>query len=505
MASKLKLGAFTLIPFRQLLSNGTPVELRRRPLALLSVLAEAGGALVTKDELIERVWSGAIVEDNAIQAQIAALRRVLGSDGKLIVTVHGLGYRLEIEASPLPEAVDSNLPTLAVLPFANLSDDPDQTYFVDGLMDELITSLTRIRTILVIASGSSFSLRDSGISAVDAARKLGVRYVLEGSVRRSGEDIRISVHLVDTDTGAQIWADRFNDRFDDIFALQDRVALAVAGAIEFSVQGAELRRSKNQPTKNLRSYDLYLQALALFRTVLQHNMFKALDLLEQALALDPDFALALSQASACHAMIARFRWSNDAEGGVKAMMAYIDRSLQLGGDDPQVIATAAMSYWAVGVLDDAARLAERATSLNPGSSLPWLARGKVAVALGNIELADECMQRSMRLDPISPNRSLQVGALAAIRFAQHRFEEGLIHAREYVELAHQPLSLGMLAATHGQLANVSAAGEAFAKLREHSQIPLEELAAMFFQDEAQQALLLQGLTHAEQAARATRR
>jgi TolB-like protein len=494
LGSHIRLGALTLIPFRQLLEGDAVVPLRRRPLAVLSVLAEAGGALVTKDELIARVWSGAVIEDNAIQAQIAALRRALGDQGKLVVTVHGLGYRLAMDAPAVPIVEEPALPSLAVLPFANLSDDPDQSYFVDGLMEELVTALTRIRTLFVIASGSTLSLKGLGISPVDAAKKLNVRYILEGSVRRAGDDIRISVRLVDAENGQQIWADRFNDRFEDIFALQDKVALTVAGVIEFSVQGAETKRSIHRPTRDLRGYELYLQAMALFRTYQQDKLFKALDLLDQAIALDANFALALSQASACHAMIERFRWSNDLEGNRRAIMDFVDRSLQHGADDPQVLATAAMSYWATGALNDADRLAARATDLNPGSSWSWLARGKVAVALGDIELADDCMQRSMRLDPISPNRNLQVGALAAIRFAQHRFEDALLYCREYVELAHQPLSLGLLAATYGQLGDEAAAREAFAEFRKHSSMPLSDLAAVFYRDEGLQALLLEGFS-----------
>jgi TolB-like protein len=498
-ASELSVGQFKLVPFRQLLVGNAPVGLARRPLALLSVLAEAGGALVTKDELIERVWSGNIVEENAIQAQIAAVRRALGSDAALLVTVHGLGYRLMV--TPDLGLEESELPSIAALPFANLSDDADQAYFVDGLMEEIVTSLTRIRTLVVIASGSSLSLKGQDIGAMDAAKKLGVRYVLEGSVRRAGDNLRISVRLIDTANQGQIWAEKFDGHFDDFFALQEQVALAVAGVIEFSVQGAETRRSAHRPTKDLRSYDLYLQALVLFRTYLQHNMFKSLDLLEQALAIDPNFALALSQASACHAVIARFRWSNDPESNGRAMMDYVDRSLQTGGDDPQVLATAAMSYWAVGDVDGGGRLAARATDLNPGSSWPWLARGKIAVAAGDMALADDCLQRSVRLDPISPNRNLQVGGLATVRFAQRRFEEGLGYARDYVELAGQPLSFGMLAATYGQLGKETEAAEAFVQLRNHSQMALADIAETFFHDEDLQALFLQGLVHAEESAK----
>jgi TolB-like protein len=481
--SEIVLGKLKLIPFRQLYDDNAIIPLRRTPLALLSVLAEAGGAVVTKDELIERIWAGNSIEDNAIQAQVAGLRRALGKHARLIMTVHGLGYRLSLPANTQSE---TELPSLAVLPFANLSSDPDQSYFVDGLLDEIVTSLSRIRTLIVIASGSTLSLKGQNLSPTEAAEKLDVRYVLEGSVRRAGEDIRISVRLVDASNGTQIWADGFNGSYADFFELQDRVALAVAGIIEFSVQNAEARRTIRRPTKDLQSYELYLRALSLFRNYEQHDMFAALDLLEQALVIDPKFALVLSQASACHALILQFRWSNDPDAHGRAMMELVERSLQHGGDDPQVLATAALSYWATGDLSGAARLAKRGTDLNPGSSFPWLARGKVAIAQGDIELADECMQKSMRLDPISPNRNLQVGVLAAICFAQRHFDEGLVYAHEYVELNHQPLSLGMLAATLEQLGEHEAAAKALAELRSRSPISLPELAAMIYRDETLQ-------------------
>lgn len=388
-------------------------------------------------------------------------------------------------------------PSIAVLPFANLSGDPDQEYFVDGLMEEIVTSLTRIRTIFVIASGSTRSLKGQEITPVAAAQRLGVRYVLEGSVRRSGNRVRIAVKLIDGIGGAQIWAHRFEDNLDDIFDLQDKVAMSVAGVIEFSVQTAETERSIRRPTEDLRSYELYLRALLKFRTYRREDMFAALELTSRAIALDSNYALALSLAAGCHAIIMQFHWSDDAPYHGRQMMDLIARSLQSGSDDPQVLASAAMAYWTAGNFAPAAQLADRATQLNPGSSWPWLARGQISVAMGDLDIADDCLERSIRLDPLSPNRALQLGALAAVRFAQRRFAEAIEINRERHMLASTPMSLGLMVAAYGHLGQQEAAREAFGQLRAVSDMSLSDIAAMYYQKAEQRQLFLDGVAAIE--------
>ena len=211
-------------------------------------------------------------------------RKVAASVGEL------LGRQPSAVAAPLSAP---SKPSIAVLPFANLSRDEDQDYFVEGMMDEVITALTRIHSLFVIGAGSSLSLKDQGVGASEAARRLGVRYILEGSVRRSGPKVRITVKLVDTSAGAQIWAERFEDTLDDIFALQDRVALSVAGVIEPTVHTAEMLRSARRPLESLGCYDLYLRAAALRATLRKEAVLQALELLDRALELQPDFAPAL--------------------------------------------------------------------------------------------------------------------------------------------------------------------------------------------------------------------
>lgn len=388
-------------------------------------------------------------------------------------------------------------PSIAVLPFANLTGDPDQEFFVDGLMEEIVTSLSRIRTIFVISSGSSRSLKGQDITPVEAANRLGVHYILEGSVRRAANRVRIAVKLIDGVGGAQIWAQRFEDKLDDIFELEDRVALSVAGIIEFSVQTAETERSIRRPTEDLRSYELYLRALLKFRTYRKEDMFEALDLTSRAIALDQNYALALSLAAGCHAIIMQFHWSDNAPYHGQQMMELIARSLQTGSDDPQVLASAAMAYWTAGNFAPAAQLANRATQLNPGSSWPWLARGQISVALGEIELADECLERSMRLDPLSPNRSLQLGALAAVRFAQHRFAEAIEINGERHMLASTPISWGLMIAAYGHLGQIPVAREALGQFRAITSMSFADIAAMYYQKAEHRQLFLDGVAAVE--------
>jgi TolB-like protein len=399
-----------------------------------------------------------------------------------------------------PFSAAGDKPSLAVLPFANLSGDPEQDYFIDGLMEEIATALTRIRTLFVIAASSSLALKGKDISPAQAAEALGVRYILEGSVRKAGDRVRISAKMIDAHRGAQIWADRFDDRLDDIFELQDKVAGAVAGVIEFSVQEAETKRLLNRPTSDLRSYDLYLRALVEFRTYQREAMFRALEFLDRAIELDPNYALALSLAAGAHAIITQFHWSDDLAFHAEQTKALMERSLRTGADDPQVLASAALGFWAFGDPISAAPLAERAMQLNPGSSLSLLAYGQTISALGRFDEAEDAIVRSMKLDPFSPNRSLQLGTLAAIRFAQRRFADSAEICLEWIGIAVHPNSVGLLAASRAHLGDAREAGEALAHLRvltQTSPTSPAEIAAHLYRKAEHRALFEEGIALAE--------
>lgn len=385
-------------------------------------------------------------------------------------------------------------PSIAVLPFANLGGDPEQAHFVDGLMEELTTALSRIRTLFVISPGSTMALRGQNLTPIEAAKKLGVHYVLEGNVRAAGGRVRIAVKLIDGQTGSQIWADRFDDTMDDIFALQDKVAEGVAGITEFSVQKSETAAGAKRPTSDLRAYDYYLRALGPFRTYEKDNLFLALDLLGKALEIDPHYALAHSLAAGVYAVTLQFGWSDDPETTARKLVEAVEHSLQNGQDDPQVLASAAFPYWLNGRFEEAKRLAERACELNPGSSFPLIARGQLAATAGDLETAERCIEQSMRLDPFSPNRALQLAALAQTRFVQGRFAETAELAMEWSHINKSPLSVGLLAAACARLGRSDRAKAAMDELKRLTDIPMEHVAATMFQVQEHRQMFLDALT-----------
>jgi len=272
---------------------------------LLVFLVGSRDRLVSKDDVLASVWGGRIVSESTLASRINAVRRVVGDSGKkqrLIRTTIGKGIRFigsvreqNVASDSAGEALDvsQHKPSIAVLPFVNLSGDVEQEYFVDGMVEEIITALSRIRWLFVIARNSTFTYKGQTTDVRQVGSDLGVRYVLEGSVRKAGNRVRITGQLIDTATAAHLWADRFDGLLDDVFELQDKVASSVAGAIEPALQAAETARSAGRPTDDLTAYDLYLRAYAMFWSSAR-QMPQALRLMEQAIARDPRYGLALA-------------------------------------------------------------------------------------------------------------------------------------------------------------------------------------------------------------------
>jgi TolB-like protein len=290
-----------------------PVAIGSRGLAVLAILMARHGDLVSKDKIMQAVWPGTVVEDNNLTVQISALRRVLDegrADGSCIQTVPGRGYRFTVPVTlvatdtaalwpsgplPLPDK-----PSLAVMPFQNISGDPEQEYFADGMVEEIITALSRITWLFVIARNSSFTYKGQAVDVKQVGRELGVRYVLEGSVRKAGVRVRISAQLIDAATGAHLWADRFDSPLEEIFELQDKVAVSVAGVIEPTLQAAETARSAYRSTIDLTAFDLFLRASRLRLQFERNNHVQRIDLLGQAIERDPHYGPALALAAQCH-------------------------------------------------------------------------------------------------------------------------------------------------------------------------------------------------------------
>jgi len=268
-------GAFRLLPAQRiLLEDGKPVNLGSRALDVLVALVESTGNAIHKDKLIARTWPDTVVDEGALRVHVAGLRKALG-DGRggnlFIINIPGRGYSFVAPVTREHAHVDNALadgaalpdkPSLAVLPFQNMSGDAEQEYFVDGMVEEITTAIARLPWLFVIARNSAFTYKGKAVDVKQVAQELGVRYVLEGSVRKAGNRVRITGQLIDTTTGAHIWANRVDSALDDIFELQDQVASNVAGAIEPKLRRSGIERAGRKPTANLTAYDLYLRALA---------------------------------------------------------------------------------------------------------------------------------------------------------------------------------------------------------------------------------------------------
>ena len=394
--------------------------------ARLEQLAEPGG-IVVSGTVFDHLrggfgWTFASVGEQHlknIERPVRVYRMVLG----------GSARPPERPALPLPDK-----PSLAVLPFDNLSGDPEQGYFADGIVEDITTALARVSGLFVIARNSSFAYRGKAVDVRQVGRELGVRYVLEGSVRKAGERVRITGQLIDAQSGAHLWAQRFDGTLADVFELQDRVAEGVAGAIEPTLRGAEIERARRKPTASLDAYDLYLRALPHVFATMFEGTREALRLLDQALALDPNYAAASGLKAWRHLQSYLHSWSGDDEADRVAGERAARRALALGQDDPTALA---MGGFVLSLLahDHEAGLAavRRALALSPSSALALGSSAGVHCFAGDYDTAIEHGQRALRLSPFDP---LAYRSLISLAFA-HLFTDRREAAAEYAERAIQ--------------------------------------------------------------------
>jgi adenylate cyclase len=355
-------------------------------------------------------------------------------------------------------------PSIAVLPFQNMSGDPEQEYFADGMVEEIITALSRIRWLFVIARNSSFTYKGQSVDVKQVGRELGVRYVLEGSVRKGGNRIRITAQLIETLSGAHLWADRFDGLLEDVFELQDQVAISVAGVIEPAVQTAEIRRSSDRPTNDLTAYDLYLQALAQFPS--ERGIVAALDLLRRAIELDPHYASALAGAAFCHMRLHLSGWSKDPNADQREGIDLARRAIQVAGDDPGVLAWSAyvLAYFGEDI-DAAIQLIDRALALNPSFAYGWLWSGWLRLWAGQPLLAISHFEASLRLSPHARTASIVMGIGVAYFFAQ-RFEDAVaMLLRALQEQPDWAPTYRMLAACYAHMGRPDDAANIIERLR----------------------------------------
>jgi TolB-like protein/Flp pilus assembly protein TadD len=443
-----------------LLDTGTR-ELRRdrellsvepRVFDLLSFLIVNRERVVSKDDLIAGVWNGRIVSDAAMTTCLNAARTAIGDSGedqRLIKTLPRKGFRFvgaaaegdrpsgpaivsdnHVEASK-PALALPDRPSIAVLPFENMSGDPEQEYFADGMVEEIITALSRFKWLFVIARNSSFTFKGRAVDIKEVGRRLGVRYVLEGSVRKGSGKVRIAVQLIDAVTGAHIWADRFERDLTDIFALQDEITVAVVSAIQPKLLQTEIAMAARRRPENLTAYDFYLRAMQQYYSSTREGYAEAIRLAHRALDLDPRFGLAAALAGICHMNNVLSGYAIDPQFERNEAVRLLHLALSLDDSDPDTLARAsAISTFMVGDREGEIEMADRAVALNPNSITAWRARGWVYLHAGQLEEAVRSFERAIRLSPVDPALHRSFAGMAGALIELGRFDEAIVAGKK---------------------------------------------------------------------------
>jgi TolB-like protein len=392
-----------------------------------------------------------------------------------------------VAALPLPDK-----PSIAVLPFQNMSGDPEQEYFADGMVEEIITALSRIHWLFVIARNSSFTYKGRAVDVKQVGRELGVRYVLEGSVRKGGNRVRITGQLIDALTGTHLWADRFDGSLEDVFELQDRVAISVAGVIEPALQAAEMRRSAARPTSDLTAYDLYLRALPNFFPLRKERVFEALGLLEQAIAIDPHYGPALSIAAICHMRLAGDGWADAPETHRRKAIDLARQALQVERNDPAILVDAAHVLALFGEdIGAVIGLVDRALALNPSFARGWFRSGQIRLWAGQPDLAIEHVETSLRLSP-RERIGTPLTVIGTAYFLKRQFDEAVAKLLLSIQdNPGQPPSYRFLAACYAHMGRLDDAREIVERLRAITSVVIP--GASFLRNAEHRELYLSGL------------
>ncbi len=370
-------------------------------------------------------------------------------------------------ALPAEPALPSK-PSIACLPFQNLSGDPEQEYFADGMVEEIITALSRMRWLFVIARNSSFTYRNRAVDVKQIGRELGVRYILEGSVRKAANRVRITGQLIDASTGAHLWADRFDGELAEVFDLQDQVATSVVGAIAPKLEQAEIERTKRKPTGSLDAYDHYLRGMACVHRWTREASDEALQHFRCALELDPDYTSAYGMVARCYSQRKVSAWVTEPEREIADSIRLAKHVAQFGTDDALALVTAGMALgYVVGDLEDGDAMIERGLALDPNLAWGWLFSGWTKVWLGEWETALERIQRAMRLSPQDPQFfNMQTGAAWAYLLAG-RYAEAQSWAQAALRARPDYLNpLCIMAATSALAGNLQDARKNLAHMRQ---------------------------------------
>jgi TolB-like protein/cytochrome c-type biogenesis protein CcmH/NrfG len=438
-------------------------ELRRATMAvhvepqvfdLLVYLVQNCDRVVSKDDLIASVWAGRVVSDSTLTSRINAARKALGDSGgdqKLIRTIPRKGLRFvgavrtqpdrtepvhaaavspenapPGQALPLPDR-----PAIAVLPFTNMSDDPEQDYFSDGISEDIITALSKLRWFFVIARNSSFVYKGKAVHLKQVAEELGVGYVVEGSVRKGGDRVRITAQLNDVTTGSHIWAERYDRDLADVFAVQDEITEAIVAAIEPQLYAAENFRAKRKAPDSMDAWDLVMRALSHYWRVTRQDNVVAQALLEKAAAIDPNYGQAMGVLAASHTFSAHMGWADMA-----TVAPIADRAAQVAiladSEDPWAHYALGSVYLHTRRFDDSLAEFELALRLNPNFSPAQGYYGLALAYCGRWEEGDVAARRALRLSPRDPFSAIYCGIAAYAQFIGRNYDEAMRLSREAI-------------------------------------------------------------------------
>ncbi|MEM6475153.1 MAG: winged helix-turn-helix domain-containing protein [Pseudomonadota bacterium] len=447
---------------RELRCAGTPRAVERQVLELLDLLISNADRMVTKEEIIERVWDGRAISDGSINGRIKLLRKALDDDGKqqrLIKTHHGEGFRFvgsvktsgaakgaQPRASTSPALPDR--PSIAVLPFDNMSSDPEQEFVADGMCEDILTALSKFPELFVIARNSTFKYKGIASDVRDVGSELGVAFVLEGSVRRHGDRLRITAQLIDAQTGAHVWADRYDRETEDIFSLQDEmtqeIVSAMLGELVTTTVQAKIWAGG---TNNFDAWQAVVKATLLVATMDRTKMTEAVRLLETAIALDPDYGSARVVLANAHYHFAINGWSADPQATIAEIARRASEALEINPEDS--LATALLSFTALvsGDMQRAGELATRAIALGPDVIASVLMVAMICVYLGRFEEAAKYTEHCIRLSPIA--RTTISTTAAFVYTASGQYDTAITYAEDL--LAEDPANVnGQIAAIIAQ-------------------------------------------------------
>jgi TolB-like protein/Tfp pilus assembly protein PilF len=487
----------------------SPVALGSRALDLAWLLADRHGELISKDEIMETVWPGRVVEENNLTVQISTLRRILDqarAEGSCIQTVVGHGYRFVAPVTRL-EPPSALLPTsvgprprlsLVVMPFENLGDDRQQQHLADGITDDLTTDLSRLKDMFVISRTTAFTYRNKPTRIKQISHELGVRYVLEGSVRRSGDQLRLNVQLIDADADTHLWAERFDRHVSDFFALQDEITTAIIGAIEPELLKSERDRIAGQPERNEDAYALYQRGMWHHYRQNKADNIEAQAFFCRALAIDPQYPQATAALSIALCAAAYLSWSDNAKQNYEESLEMAERSVALDPRYPNAhFALALISMW-LGRNDRAAAEFNEAIKLNPSFAAAHAVLGVVLNFQGQSENGVASVEKGIRLSPSDPRLFIWLSGLAAAHYQLRHYSEAVeIGRRSWTLNRNYITGLTYVVAGLAQLGKTKDALGALADLKERD----PELAALrttleLYENQAGLDHLLHGLRKA---------